>query len=112
MRPNKGQPIALLVAVAILASTGYSFAQFRNRGFDVLGSGSGYAPKVFPDRDFAICRLVYTEGRRWAGGWRTDYPLGDRNLSIRFSELTKTRVSRAPDGSKNHYRSGLKKDRE
>ena len=78
-------------------------AQFRNRGFDVLGAGSGLAPKQFPDSDFVVCRLVYTEGRRFAGGWRTDYPLGDRNLSIRFSELTKTRVSTARDGSRNHY---------
>ena len=70
---------------------------------DVLGSASGLAPRQFPDRDFAVCRLMYTEGRRYAGGWRTDYPLGDRNLSIRFSELTKTRVSEARDGSKNHY---------
>jgi hypothetical protein len=97
------RPIALLVVVAVLVSTGYAFAQFRNRGFDVLGSGSGLAPKQFPDRDFAICRLVYTEGQRFAGGWRTDYPLGDRNLSIRFGELTRTRVSKARDGSKNHY---------
>ena len=103
LRPAAFRPVALLVAVALLASAGYSFAQFRSRGFDVLGAGSGLAPKVFPDRDFAICRLVYTEGRRFAGGWRTDYPLGDRNLSIRFSELTRTRVSRASDGSRNHY---------
>ena len=101
------RPIALLVVVAVLValtlSAGYAFAQFRNRGFDILGSGSGLAPKQFPDRDFAICRLVYTEGQRWANGWRTDYPLGDRNLSIRFGELTRTRVSRSPDGSRNHY---------
>ena len=101
VRPKR--PIALFVAIAVLASAGYSFAQFRSRGFDVLGMGSGTAPKVLPDRDFTICRLMYNEGRRFAGGWRTDYPLGDRNLSIRFSELTKTRVSRAGDGSKNHY---------
>jgi hypothetical protein len=103
-QPTAHRLIALLVAFAVLASAGYAFAQFRNRGgFDVLGSGSGTAPKQFPDRDFAICRLVYTEGQRFAGGWRTDYPLGDRNLSIRFSELTRTRVSKAHDGSRNHY---------
>lgn len=102
-RPLGGRTVGLLVAVALVASASLAYAQFRNRGFDVLGVGSGLAPKQFPDRDFAVCRLVYTEGRRFAGGWRTDYPLGDRNLSIRFSELTRTRVSRAPDGSRNHY---------
>jgi len=103
LRLGRRRPVALLVAIALVASAGYSFAQFRSRGFDVLGRGSGYAPKEFPDRDFAVCRLVYTEGQRWAGGWGTDYPLGDRNLSIRFGELTRTRVSRASDGSRNHY---------
>ena len=101
--PLGRRTVGLLVAVSLIASAGLAFAQFRNRGFDVLGMGSGLAPKQFPDRDFAVCRLVYTEGQRFAGGWRTDYPLGDRNLSIRFSELTKTRVSRASDGSRNHY---------
>ena len=94
--------IALLAAILVVGAAGLAFAQFR-RGLDVLGLGSGLAPAVFPDRSFAICRLVYTEVRRFGGGWRTDYPLGDRNLSIRFGELTRTRVSRARDGSPNHY---------
>jgi hypothetical protein len=95
--------LALLVGGLLLASAGLGLAQFTNRGFEVLGLGSGLIPKELPDRDFAICRLVYTEVRRFGGGWRTDYPLGDRNLSIRFSELTRTRVSQGPDGSPNHY---------
>ena len=103
LRPKPFRLVAVLVAGLVLASAGFAVAQFRNRGFDVLGSGSGTAPRVFPDRDFVVCRLMYTEGQRFAGGWRTDYPLGDRNLSIRFGELTKTRVSTSRDGSRNHY---------
>ena len=96
--------VALTVCTVVVASAGYAFAQFGGlRGFDVLGMGSGLVPDEFPDRNFAVCRLAYTEVRRFGRGWRTDYPLGDRNLSIRFSELTRTRVSRAPDGSPNHY---------
>jgi hypothetical protein len=95
--------VALVVAGVLLASAGFAYAQFRSRGFDVLGAGSGMAPPEFPDRDFVVCRLVYREVRRFGGGWRTDYPLGDRNLSIRFSELTRTRVSHSRDGSPNHY---------
>jgi hypothetical protein len=95
---------AVLAGAVVLASAGYGFAQFQSRGgLGVLGVGSGLAPREFPDRDFVVCRLVYPEVRRFGGGWRTDYPLGDRNLSIRFSELTRTRVSRAPDGSPNYY---------
>lgn len=95
--------VGLLAAVFVLASAAYGLAQFRGRDLRMLGGGSGYAPQQFPDGDFVICRLVYTEARRFAGGWRTDYPLGERNLSIRFGELTRTRVSRASDGSPNHY---------
>ena len=46
--------------------------------------GRRLAPAQFPDGDFVICRLVYTEVRRYGVGWRTDYPLGERNLSIRL----------------------------
>jgi hypothetical protein len=91
--------VALLTGLLVLASAGYAVAQFRGR---MLGGESGLAPAQFPDGDFVICRLVYTEVRRYGQGWRTDYPLGERNLSIRFSELTRTRVSRARDGSPNH----------
>jgi hypothetical protein len=87
-----------LTGVLVLASAAYAMAQFRGRGVD-----GSVAPKQFPDGDVVICRLVYTEVRRYGVGWRTDYPLGERNLSIRFSELTRTRVSRGRDGMPNHY---------
>jgi hypothetical protein len=95
--------VALATAACILTSTAFGLAQFRRGGLDILGMGSGMAPAEFPDGDFVLCRLVYPEARRFAGGWRTDYPLGERNLSIRFSELTRARVSKAGDGSPNHY---------
>ena len=85
--------VALMTAMFVLASAAYALAQFRSRGLDILGVGAGLAPPQFPDADFVICRLVYTEVRRYGNGWRTDYPLGERNLSIRFGELTRTRVS-------------------
>jgi hypothetical protein len=88
----------LLTGLLVLASTGYALAQFRGRGVD-----GTLAPKQFPDGDVVLCRLVYTEVRRYGVGWRTDYPLGERNLSIRLSELTRTRVSEGRDGSPNHY---------
>jgi hypothetical protein len=47
---------------------------------------------------------MYSVVRREPGGqgWSTDYPDADVNFSIRFSELTKTRVSRQPTGDPNH----------
>ena len=89
----------LLATALVVLSAGYAVAQRRGFG----GGGGRYAPAVFPDGDFVICRLHYPEGRRFAGGFMTDYPLGEQNLSIRFSELTRTRVSRGPDRSVNHY---------
>jgi hypothetical protein len=89
--------IALMTSALVIASAAFALGQFR--GQRVQGA---MAPAVFPDSDFVICRLVYTEVRRYGGGWRTDYPLGERNLSIRFSELTRTRVSRRGQ-EPNHY---------
>ena len=102
MRPSVRRPFrfgVVLTAILIVLSAGYAVAQRRGFG----GGGGRYAPPVFPDGDFVICRLHYPEGPRYAGGFMTDYPLGEQNLSIRFSELTRTRVSRGPDRSVNHY---------
>ena len=104
MRPRSKRAIAVLLVVLIAGGAGVAFAQRGGfRGFNILGSMSGTAPKEFPDGDFVICRLMYPEGRRYEGGWRTDYPLGERNLSIRFSDLTRARVSKGPGGEPNHY---------
>jgi hypothetical protein len=56
------------------------------------------------DGRFNFCRGMYTSGRRdgSGNGWTTDYPDADINFSIRLSELTKTHVSRLPDGEPNH----------
>jgi hypothetical protein len=62
-------------------------------------------PSELPDGNFVVCRLQYTQVRREpsGGGWRTDYPYGEINLTTRLSELTRTPVSRGPDGRPNHY---------
>jgi hypothetical protein len=51
---------------------------------------------VFPDRNFVVCRLAYTQVRREeaGGGWRTDYPYGEINLTTRLGEMTRTPISR------------------
>jgi uncharacterized protein DUF4159 len=93
-----------MAAASVLASAAYALAPFQGRqGLQGRGVDGTLAPSPFPDSDFVICRLVYTEVRRYGVGWRTDYPLGERNLSIRLSEMTRTRVSHKPDGSPNHY---------
>jgi hypothetical protein len=63
------------------------------------------APDEFPDRNFVPCRLQYRQVRSEpnGGGWRTDYPYGEINLTIRLSELTKTPVSWDPSHTPNFY---------
>lgn len=59
-------------------------------------------PEAF-DGGFNFCRGMYQSGRFGrGGGWSTDYPSADINLSIRLAELTKTRVSFDAAGSPNH----------
>ena len=90
--------MAALTVAFVLASAAYGLAQRGSR--NIMAS---LAPNPLPDGDFVICRLVYPEGERFAQGWQTDWPLGERNLSIRFSELTRTRVSRGQGRAPNHY---------
>jgi hypothetical protein len=93
--------LAIFVLVAAVAG-----AQDFFRGY---GRGYNRVPPRFPrpetyDGGFNFCRGIYSVVRREAGGqgWSTDYPDADVNFSIRFSELTKTRVSRQPTGDPNH----------
>ena len=57
------------------------------------------------DGGFTFCRVMYSGRWREPGGqgWSTDYPDADINFSIRFAELTKTRVSKQPSGVPNHW---------
>ena len=86
----------------LMMFAGYAYAQFRQdllSGFGQLrgeqGDPAELPPEEWPDRDVAGCHLLYTSVRREnnGSGWRTDYPWAQRNLLIRLSELTKTRVS-------------------
>jgi hypothetical protein len=97
---------ARLAVVLLLCVTTVAAAQF-GRQFGRYGS-RGYPPR-FAKADtfghgFNFCRGMYTSGRREAGGqgWSTDYPDAELNFSVRFSELTKARVSRDAYGSPEH----------
>jgi len=93
----------LFLAAFLFATAGYTFAQFGRGGF--FSGPVRPAPSAFPDRNFVVCRLMYTSVRREpsGGGWRTDYPYGEINLTIRFSELTRTPVSWSGGDEPNHY---------
>ena len=95
-----------IVAILLAASAAAAQEQWdRFRG----GGGRNRYPPRYPtatsfDGGFNFCRLMYTSDRREAGGsgWSTDYWDADLNFSTRLGELTKTTISRQPDGEPNH----------
>jgi Domain of unknown function (DUF4159) len=98
-----GRRIRMAACLAMcIGFAGYAYAQFRQdlfSGFGPLrgeqGDPAELPPQEWPDRNVAGCHLLYRSVRRESNGsgWRTDYPWAQRNLLIRLSELTKTRVS-------------------
>jgi len=85
--------IVLVGAAVCLLIGSAAQAQFGRGGFFGFGAGRIAKAEDFDGR-FHYCRVVYRQspdGRD--GSWRTDYPRGDINFSIRFSELTKANVS-------------------
>jgi hypothetical protein len=89
----------LISAVAVLTA-GLASAQFFT--FDAGIASHMARPESF-DGTFHYCRAVYRNNPVGdGGGWLTDYPLADRDLSIRLAELTKTRVSFDAGGQPKH----------
>jgi Domain of unknown function (DUF4159) len=91
--------IGRALAVSLLVTSSAVAQDPWFRGWGGRGEGSDLPPR-FPeagefDGTFNFCRLMYRSVRRHQRGlgWGTDYPYADINLSIRLSELTKTRVS-------------------
>ena len=97
---RRGLQIAGVAVLAALSLTAVTEAQRRGLGF-----GAYYltaTPESF-DGGFNFCRIATSSSRMGdGGGWSVDYPRADINLSIRLSELTKTRVSLDAAGEPNH----------
>jgi hypothetical protein len=86
------------LALLVVCAAATAGAQFRRGLF-----GPRLATPDDFDGRFHFCRLVYQGGRGGAGGsWTTDFPRADINMSIRLSELTRTKVSFTPAGDPNH----------
>jgi hypothetical protein len=97
----------LVAALLAAASTAFAQRQRRGRGFGGFGGfGAPYrmATAESFDGGFNFCRIIFSMSQDGDGGnWSVDYPRADVNLSIRLSELTRTRISRdAATGEPNH----------
>jgi len=96
----KVRAAALAVAVAFLL-TGVAWAQF-GRGGNFAIQARLAKPSSFDGR-FHYCRAAYRVNPNGdGGGWLTDYPLADIDLSIRLAELTSTPVSMDAAGQPQH----------
>jgi len=96
MRRRREILIRFAIALIVVCTAATAYAQFR-RGF----SGVHLATPQDFDGHFNFCRLVY-QGNGRGGSWTTDFPRADINMSIRLSELTRTKVSFDPAGQPNH----------
>jgi hypothetical protein len=96
--------VSALAIAGVLAIASTALAQ-RRRG---RGFGWGYAPARMAtaesfDGGFNFCRIMYSQSYDGDGAnWSVDYPRADENLSIRLSELTRTRISRTAGGEPNY----------
>jgi hypothetical protein len=97
----RGAGVALLVAATLASGAD---AKFQRRGGGGR-FGRGMQAIVNPDYDgaFMFCRIMFRNASDGDGaGWSVDWPRADENLSFRFSELTRTSVSRNAKGEYNH----------
>ena len=100
--------VARAVVVALVLAATVASAQEQWGGYRGWGGRSRFPPRLPTatsfDGGFNFCRLIYTSDRREEGGsgWSTDYWDADLNFSTRLGELTKTTISRQPDGRPNH----------
>jgi hypothetical protein len=79
--------VALGAAVLLAAATAGAAAQ-RGRTIERFATFDDF------DGSFQFCRLVFRNAANGDGyGWGVDFPRADENLSIRFSELTRTPVA-------------------
>ena len=88
---------AVLAVLVMLLAAAAAQAQF-GRAF---GARARFATAADFDGKFHYCRLAYRGGGFGGGSWTTDFPNADINLMIRFSELTRTNVSKQPSGQPN-----------
>jgi hypothetical protein len=92
--------VALLTAVLMI---GAASADAQRRGGGRFGGGMRNIKNPSYDGAFMFCRIMFNNASNGDGaGWSVDWPRADENLSFRFSELTRTPVSRGTAGEFNH----------
>ena len=86
----------VVLGVATLAIATHVDAQRRRFTNAVIAQSGDF------DGGFQFCRIAYRSNGGFGSSWEVDFPRADINLSIRLSELTKTRVSVNGDRDPKH----------
>jgi len=99
--PSRTRTLFVATFVAVVAAS-VAAAQFQGRR-----GGGRFGPRVGPnpayDGAWQFCRIMFRNASNGDGaGWYVDYPRADQNLTFRFSELTRTTISRDAVGNFNH----------
>jgi hypothetical protein len=95
--------LAVLLATALAVSSDAAPQRRGQRGFGrYFGEIRSATPESY-DGSFQFCRVMFDRSLDGDGAaWWVDYPRADINLSIRLSELTRTRISEDPSREPNH----------
>ena len=95
--------VALLLAVVIVMGSAAGAAFQRRGGGGQFRRGPSVPANPRYDGAWMFCRIMFRNASNGDGaGWSVDWPRADENLSMRFSELTRTSVSRSATGEFNH----------
>ena len=103
-RPVYRPVVALGLAVALALVTGLDATVAARQRRMGMSNRLPQPTETSFDGGFNFCRVAFQSGRgRRGAGWSVDYPRADVNLSIRLSELTRTRVSFDADREPRHF---------
>jgi hypothetical protein len=99
----RGPRLAVTLGLLLALTAAGSAQRYRVR--EGPGVPVRFPPPNFEDGAFTHCKIMYTSVLREANGmgWATDYPYAGINLMTRLSELTKTPISVAADGTPNYW---------
>src|SRR5262249_14613419 len=104
MRRTRVSARWMRVALAFAVALGPGVMRAAAQRSTILTHGRNLQKPInhgLPDKPlgFTFCRLRYQNIRRARkSGWGDDYPQADYNFLVRFSEVTKTRISRWNNG--------------
>jgi hypothetical protein len=105
-RSSKSPSLFLIVPLLLLAGLLSASAVLLAQVPEGWRAGMQYMREAVPAEraGFTFCRLQYTQVRRepMGLGWSTDFPMADRNMTLRLGEFTTADINLYEDGEPAH----------